>query len=122
MRDLLDLPKAHLHLHLEGAMRPTTLAEQAERYGMPMPIISGFGSFPAFADMYLGACEVLRTDADLVRLVDEVVDDAAIAGAVWVEPAFYQRRYLDRLGTDEQIIELLLDALAAASARTGVGT
>ena len=121
-RNLFDLPKAHLHLHLEGAMRPTTLAERAEHYGMAMPEIKGFGSFPAFADMYVGACEVLRTDADLVRLVDEVVDDAAEAGAIYVEPAFYQPRYVDRLGTDERIIELVLAALADATARTGVAT
>jgi adenosine deaminase len=103
-------------------MRPSTLAERAEHYGMAMPVVSGFGSFPAFADMYVGACEVLRTDADLVRLVDEVVDDAAAAGAVWIEPAFYQPRYRDRLGSDDRIIELVLDALAAASTRTGVAT
>jgi adenosine deaminase len=122
MRDLHDLPKAHLHLHLEGGMRPSTLAERASHYGMAMPVVSGFGSFPAFADMYVGACDVLRTDADLVRLVDEVVDDAAGAGAIWIEPAFYQPRYRSRFGSDERIIELILDALAAAAARTGVGT
>ena len=103
-------------------MRPSTLAERAEHYGLAIPAVSGFGSFPAFADMYVGACEVLRTAADLVRLVDEVVDDAALAGAVWIEPAFYQPRYRDRLGSDQQIIELVLDALDAASARTGVAT
>jgi len=120
-RDLGALPKAHLHLHLEGAMRPSTLAELADRYGIAMPVVSGFGSFTAFADMYVGACEVLRTADDLVRLINEVVDDAAQAGAVWIEPAFYQPRYRDRLGTDEQILELFLDAIAAAGRRTGVG-
>ena len=30
MRNLATLPKAHLHLHLEGAMRPSTLADLAE--------------------------------------------------------------------------------------------
>jgi len=120
-RDLGALPKAHLHLHLEGAMRPSTLAELSDRYGIAMPVVSGFGSFTAFADMYVGACEVLRTADDLVRLINEVVDDAAQAGAVWIEPAFYQPRYRDRLGTDEQILELFLDAIAAAGRRTGVG-
>ncbi len=32
MRDLTVLPKGHLHLHLDGAMRPASLAELAERY------------------------------------------------------------------------------------------
>ena len=100
-------------------MRPATLAELADHYGIPMPVVSGFGSFTAFADMYVGACEVLRTDADLVRLVDEVVDDAAAAGAVWIEPAFYQPRYRDRLGPDEHILELFLDAMADAAERNG---
>jgi len=45
MRDLATLPKAHLHLHLEGAMRPETLAELAEEAGIPVPEVRGFGSF-----------------------------------------------------------------------------
>ena len=28
-RDLATLPKAHLHLHFTGAMRPTTMVEMA---------------------------------------------------------------------------------------------
>ena len=49
-RDLRALPKAHLHLHLEGAMRPSTLAELADRAGIAVPEIRGYGSFTAFAD------------------------------------------------------------------------
>jgi len=102
-------------------MRPSTLATLAEESDMAMPVVSGFGSFAAFADMYVGACLVLRTEADLVRLIDEVVEDAAQQGAVWIEPAFYQPRYRERLGADEHIIEMVLDAMAAASRRNGVG-
>ena len=122
MRDLLSLPKAHLHLHLEGGMRPTTLEERAEHYGIPVPPITGFGSFAAFSSMYVAACDVLRTDDDLIRLVDEVVDDAAMAGAMWIEPAIYAPHHLQRLGPVDHIIEVTLDALAAAAERTGVGT
>ena len=122
MRDLATLPKAHLHLHLEGAMRPTTLRELADAAGMAVPVIRGFGSFSAFSDMYVAACDVLQSDADLRRLIDEVVADAAAAGAVWVEPATYVPHHRERLGSDEHIIELMLDELTAAGCRHGVGT
>lgn len=122
MRDLSTLPKAHLHLHLEGAMRPSTLAELAEAAGIPVPVIRGYGSFPMFSSMYVAACDVLRSEADLRRLVDEVVADAAQAGAVWIEPATYIPHHRSRLGTDEFVLEVILDELVAAGCRHGIGT
>jgi adenosine deaminase len=121
MRDLATLPKAHLHLHLEGGMRPTTLAELAGAYGMGVPEVRGFGSFTAFAAMYVAACGVLQAPDDLARLVDETVEDAARAGAAWIEPAFYPRHHNEHLGPDEEVVAIVLDALRAASTRHGVG-
>ena len=122
MRDLQALPKAHLHLHLEGGMRPTTLRERCDFYGVEVPQIRGFGSFTAFADTYLAACDVLRTDDDLDQLVRECIEDAAAAGAVWIELAFHPAHHRPRFGTDEHIVELVLAAMADASAATGVGS
>jgi adenosine deaminase len=120
-RDLRALPKAHLHLHLEGAMRPSTLAELARAAGIPVPEIRGFGSFTAFADTYLAACEVLRTPEDFARLVYEVVEDSMLDGAVWVEPSFYAPHHRDRFGADADILDMVLDAAADAAAALGVG-
>src|SRR3954447_15292747 len=83
-RDLKALPKAHLHIHLEGAMRQSTLRERADHYGMQV-VSQGDGSFSTFIAMYRAACEVIRNTDDLARLVREIAEDASEAGAVWVE-------------------------------------
>jgi adenosine deaminase len=49
MRDLRDLPKGHLHLHLDGAMRPDTMRELAAKAGLEVPEITAYGSFAAFS-------------------------------------------------------------------------
>jgi adenosine deaminase len=120
-RDLRALPKGHLHLHLEGSMRPTTLAELAGDAGIPVPEIRGYGSFTAFADTYLAACRVLETPEQFARLVYEVVEDSVVDGAVWVEPSFYAPHHRDRFGHDEEIVDMVLDALHSAGEELGVG-
>jgi adenosine deaminase len=120
-RDLRSLPKGHLHLHLEGAMRPSTLAELAETAGIPVPEIRGYGSFTAFSDTYVAACQVLLTPDDFARLVYEVVEDSVLDGAVWVEPSFYAPHHRNRFGADEGIVDMVLDAAADAAAKLGVG-
>jgi len=121
VRDLRALPKAHLHLHLEGAMRPATLHELAAEHGIRVPPVQGFGSFAAFAGQYVAACAVLRRPDDLHRLVREVAEDAAAAGAIWVEPALYLPRHRAVYGSDEAVLEQALAAARAAEAATGVG-
>jgi adenosine deaminase len=120
-RDLAALPKAHLHLHLEGGIRPDTLTEIAARHGLPRPQVTGFADFGEFDRMYQAACDVLRTPADVAQLVMELAQDAAAFGCVWVEPAVWLPLHRSRLGPDEAILELLVDAAAAATRATGVG-
>jgi len=120
-RDLAALPKAHLHIHLEGAMRPATLEELAAAAGMPKPEVRGYGSFTAFVGMYRAACQAIRTADDLQRLVGEVVEDAALAGAQWIEPAMSPPIHTARLGSEEEIVDIVLDALARAGARYRIG-
>jgi adenosine deaminase len=122
-RDLRRLPKAHLHLHLEGAMRPATLIELAERYGVPVAL-DGDGSFENFIRLYRAACEALRTPDDMRRLVREIVEDAAADGAVWVEPAeLLTATQAARLGLPhlEAVLEVVLDAARRAAGEVGIG-
>ncbi|GAB2916495.1 adenosine deaminase [Rhodococcus aerolatus] len=121
MRDLAALPKGHLHLHLEGAMRPATLHELCERYGMEVPVIRGFGSFAAFDSTYVAACEVLKTHDDLVRVVHEVVEDAHAAGAVYLEPSYLPVHHRGRLGPDAETLDVVLEAGRSRAAELGLG-
>ena len=119
-RDLLTLPKAHLHLHLEGAMRLATMAELARGYGVPAPATRGFTSFTGFLDLYRCARRLVRSLDDLRRVVREVVEDAAADGAVWVEPAFYPPNYR-WLAADADVMSEVLEAGRSAAQAAGIG-
>ena len=95
-RSLKNLPKAHLHLHLEGSMRPATLTEYCDRYNIERPDDTRgkqFSNFLAFNEVYKAASESIRTKEDLARVIQEVAQDAAEDGATWIEPAFDADRY-----------------------------
>jgi len=120
-RPLLALPKAHLHVHLEGAMRPATLSDLCRARKIPVPVIAtSYGTFADFQELYITARSVIGSVDDLARLVREVVEDAAADGAVWIEPAVNVRG-LEAIGPDEVVVETLLQAGRQASAATGVG-
>ena len=120
MRDLAALPKAHLHLHLEAGMRPATLAALAAKYAMEMPIIRGYGSFSAFSDLYVAATAVLQTPQDWERLADELCEDHAGDGAVYVEPSFWAANYRDQFASDDACWEFVLATFAEAADRRGI--
>ena len=126
--DLHSLPKAHLHLHLAGSMRPSTLAELALRAGVRLPpALAATGAtdepmgWARFDSLYCTAKELLRTPADLVRLVRELAEDEVADGSGWVEVTTDPTLYHGRFGPPEAVLELLLDAGRDASAATGVG-
>jgi adenosine deaminase len=121
LRNLLDLPKAHLHVHLEGAMRSDTLQDLSDHHGVLMPQLGGrFGTFAAFQEVYLAARGVLRSLADLARLVEEVVEDAAADGAIWIEISVNPQEHRN-LAPPEVVLESLIAAGDSAGAARGVG-
>jgi len=126
------LPKAHLHLHLEGAMRPATLTELCERYGIPRPTDTRgqrFDNFGGFVEVFWAACNGIRQREDLARLIFEVAEDAAEQGVWWLEVAFDTERYSElREGQPDQLFadqfegwRFALEQAEVAGRATGVG-
>jgi adenosine deaminase len=131
-RPLSALPKAHLHLHLTGSMRHATMTGLAASHGIRLPPaldqdwppqLSGTderGWF-RFQRLYDTARSVLRTPADIRRLLAETAQDEAAEGSGWLEIQVDPDGYAARFGGLTATLELVLEAAAAASAATGVG-
>ncbi len=131
-RDLRALPKAHLHLHFTGSMRHTTLLELAERDGIVLPeaLVSDWPPKLSAADekgwfrfqrLYDVARSVLRTEADVRRLVREAAEDDHRDGGRWLEIQVDPSGYAARFDGITAFTDLVLDAVAEASREVGIG-
>lgn len=130
-KDVVALPKAHLHLHFTGAMRHTTLVELAERHGVHLPEALLSEAPPElsatdergwfrFQRLYDIARSVLRDPEDIYRLVREVAEDEVADGSRWLEIQVDPSGYAARFDGLTATFELMLDAVRAASAATGM--
>ncbi|MEQ7009087.1 adenosine deaminase [Actinopolymorpha sp. B17G11] len=121
MRDLSALPKAHLHLHLDGALRLSTYRELAAAAGLPAPLPTSYGSFADFGETIMAAARSMRTRDEVGRVVREIVEDAAAAGARWVEVSMWPGLFGGRIGTHDEAIAVVVEAGRAAAAAAGTG-
>jgi adenosine deaminase len=125
MRDLRALPKAELHVHLEGAIRIDTVRELADRNGVPVP--SGLGADgwrfhgpDDFIDQYVVLCELFTELDDFRRLGLEVTEDLAANGVKYAEAVFTPAAHAAVFDDDwTSPLEALLDGLAAGAREHG---
>ncbi len=129
---LATLPKAHLHLHFTGAMRHATLVELAAEHEVHLPqaLVEDWPPTLSAADergwfrfqrLYDTARSVLRSPADVYRLLSETAHDERADGSGWLEIQVDPSGYAPLLGGLNPTVELVLDAARAAEEETGVG-
>jgi adenine deaminase len=90
------LPKAELHLHIEGTLEPEMLFELAHRGKLPLQYASvselraayQFTDLQSFLDIYYVGARVLRTEADFHALTCAYLQRAHADGVVHVEIFF----------------------------------
>ena len=80
--DLRGLPKAELHVHLEGTVRPATLEELAAREGISIP---PFSDLTTFIDTFSAAYQTMVQPGDYRRMMREYCEDAVRSGVRYAE-------------------------------------
>ncbi|MFL9814529.1 adenosine deaminase [Stutzerimonas sp. VN223-3] len=105
MYDWLNaLPKAELHLHLEGSLEPELLFKLAERNKIALPWADvdalrgayAFGNLQEFLDLYYAGADVLRTEQDFYDLTWAYLQKCKEQNVVHTEPFFDPQTHTDR--------------------------
>jgi adenosine deaminase len=122
-RDLADfarrLPKAELHLHIEGTLEPELMFELARRNGIQLPYSSVdevrrayvFSDLQSFLDIYYAGCRVLLTEQDFYDLTLAYLARAAAQGVRHAEIFFDPQTHTDRGVPFETVISGIHRAL-----------
>ncbi len=127
---ITGLPKAELHLHIEGSLEPELMFALAERNGVSIPFASveevraayDFSNLQDFLDIYYAGANVLLTRQDFHDLAAAYFARAAADGVVHAELMFDPQTHTDRGVPFSEVIEGLLCAMEAARAEHGISS
>ncbi|MFH8256135.1 adenosine deaminase [Streptomyces roseolus] len=126
----MPLPKAELHLHIEGTLEPELAFALAERNGVTLPYATTeelreayrFSDLQSFLDLYYALMAVLRTPEDFTALADAYLERAAAQGVRHAEIFFDPQAHTARGVSMGTVVEGLAAALDRAEERHGIST
>ena len=131
-RDLLRrLPKAELHCHLDGSVRPATLLDLAREYRAPMPRttaeqladymrVDDARNLEDYLERFDITLGVMQTADALERIAYELAEDAAREGVRYIEVRYAPVLNIRGGLTLEQAVEAPIRGLLRAEREHGV--
>ena len=125
---IAGLPKAELHLHIEGSLEPELMFALAARNGLSLPFASveavraayDFSNLQDFLDIYYAGASVLLTRADFHDLAMAYFERAAADNVRHAEIFFDPQTHTDRGIAFDTVMEGLVSAMAEAKTRLGL--
>jgi adenosine deaminase len=125
---IASLPKAELHIHIEGSLEPEMMFALARRNGLALPYPNVEAARAAyryhrlqdFLDLYYQGAEVLRTEEDFHDLAVAYFDRAAADGVVHAEISVDPQAHTARGVPFQVVADGLLAGMARAKAEHGL--
>ncbi len=125
---IAGLPKAELHMHIEGSLEPEQMFAFARRNRVEIPFASleavraaySFSSLQDFLDIYYQGAAVLRTEEDFRDLAAAYFDRAAADGVAHAEIFFDPQTHTARGIPFDVVMTGLLQGMAEAEAGHGI--
>jgi adenosine deaminase len=122
------LPKAELHMHIEGSLEPELMFALAKRNGIEIPYRSveevraayQFSNLQDFLDIYYAGADVLRTEADFRDLAAAYFDRCAADNVVHAEIFFDPQTHTDRGVAFDTVMRGLLAGMDEAKEKHGI--
>lgn len=122
------LPKAELHLHLEGTLEPELVFKLARRNNVSLPFKSveelrrayEFTGLQDFLDIYYQGAEVLRTEQDFYELVRAYLLICRQQNIIHTEPFFDPQTHTERGIPFATVISGILRALKEGGEELGI--
>ncbi|WP_020558764.1 adenosine deaminase [Thiofilum flexile] len=127
---LNNLPKAELHMHLEGSLEPELLFKLAQRNQIKLPFDSvealraayEFGNLQDFLDIYYQGAGVLQTEQDFYDLTWAYLERCKAQNVLHVEPFFDPQTHTDRGIAFDTVIKGIDRALQDAKTQLGISS
>ncbi len=132
-RDILRrMPKVLLHDHLDGGLRPRTVIELADEYGVELPTTNEdelekwfhegamVGNLSQYLQGFSATCGVMQHPEALERVAEEMLEDLAADGVAYVETRFSPLFHTEQGLKHPQVLEAVIRGLERGRERFGV--